>query len=68
MAASGAQEQLERKPGYYQSLLEMEHDARLKETIRTGVTKLSPHCNPFFRLTKKKKACNHQLLLRLLLN
>lgn len=41
MAASGAQEQLERKPGYYQSLLATEHDARLKETIHTG--ELSPH-------------------------
>lgn len=38
MAASGAQQQMESKPGYYQSLLEMEHDAKLKETIHTGVT------------------------------
>lgn len=36
MAASGAQEQLESNPGYYQSLLAMEHDAKLKETIHTG--------------------------------
>lgn len=43
MVASGAQEQLESKPGYYRSLLEMEHDAKLKETIHTGMIKLSPH-------------------------
>lgn len=36
MAASGAQERLESKPGHYQSLLAMEHDTKLKETIRTG--------------------------------
>ncbi|KAM4559232.1 growth hormone-regulated TBC protein 1-A-like isoform 2-T2 [Odontesthes bonariensis] len=42
MAASGAQEQLESKPGYYQSLLEMEHDARLKETIRTDMHRTFP--------------------------
>lgn len=36
MAASGAQEQLESNPGYYQSLLTMEHDTKLKETIHTG--------------------------------
>ena len=39
MAASGAQERLETNPGYYQSLLGMEHDAKLKETIHTGATK-----------------------------
>nr|XP_033472267.1 growth hormone-regulated TBC protein 1-A-like [Epinephelus lanceolatus] len=39
MAASGAEKQLESNPGYYQSLLAMEHDAKLKETIHTGTTK-----------------------------
>ena len=38
MAASGAQERLESNPGYYQSLLAMEHDAKLKETIHIGAT------------------------------
>lgn len=38
MAASGAQERLESNPGYYQSLLAMEHDTKLKETIHTGAT------------------------------
>ncbi len=38
MAASGAQERLESNPGYYQSLLAKEHDAKLKETIGIGAT------------------------------
>lgn len=38
MAASGAQEQLELNPGYYQSLLASEHDARVEETIRIGMS------------------------------
>lgn len=36
MAASGAQEQLESNPGYYQSLLAAEHHAKLRDTIRAG--------------------------------
>lgn len=36
MAASGAQEQLENHQGYYQSLLAVEHDPKLKETIHIG--------------------------------
>ncbi|XP_037832082.1 growth hormone-regulated TBC protein 1-A-like isoform X3 [Kryptolebias marmoratus] len=42
MAASGAQEHLESKPGYYQSLLEMEHDAKLRETIHTDMHRTFP--------------------------
>lgn len=42
MAASGAQEQLESKPGYYQSLLGMEHDTKLKETIHTDMHRTFP--------------------------
>ncbi|KAK5621793.1 Growth hormone-regulated TBC protein 1-A [Crenichthys baileyi] len=42
MAASGAQEQMESKPGYYQSLLAMEHDAKLKETIHTDMHRTFP--------------------------
>ncbi|CAB1329027.1 unnamed protein product [Coregonus sp. 'balchen'] len=36
MAASGAQEHLEKNPGYYHSLLgtEQQHDAKLEETVR----------------------------------
>lgn len=36
MAASGSQEQMERNPGYYHSLLQAQHDPGLVETIRTG--------------------------------
>lgn len=36
MAASGAQDQLDKNPGYYQSLLGTHHDPKLVETICTG--------------------------------
>lgn len=36
MAASGAQDQLDKNPGYYQSLLGAPHDPKLVETICTG--------------------------------
>lgn len=36
MAASGAQEQMESHQGYYQSLLAVEQDPKLKETIHIG--------------------------------
>lgn len=36
MAASGAQDQFEKNPGYYQSLLVAQHDPKLVETICTG--------------------------------
>lgn len=42
MAASGAEEQLRSKPGYYQSLLAMEHDTKLKETIHTDMHRTFP--------------------------
>ncbi|XP_041856805.1 growth hormone-regulated TBC protein 1-A-like [Melanotaenia boesemani] len=42
MAASGAEEQLKSKPGYYQSLLAMEHDTKLKETIHTDMHRTFP--------------------------
>ncbi|XP_012719832.3 growth hormone-regulated TBC protein 1-A isoform X1 [Fundulus heteroclitus] len=42
MAASGAQAQMDSKPGYYQSLLAVEHDARLKETIHTDMHRTFP--------------------------
>lgn len=47
MAASGAQEQLDKNSGYYQTLLGAEHDPKLVETIRTGhKLSLSPVCSP----------------------
>ncbi|RVE58233.1 hypothetical protein OJAV_G00207160 [Oryzias javanicus] len=48
MAASGAQQQMESKPGYYRSLLAMEHDAKLKETIHTDMHRTFPD-NVFFQ-------------------
>lgn len=36
MAASGAEDQLDKNPGYYQSLLRAHHDSKLVETICTG--------------------------------
>lgn len=36
MAASGAQDQFEKNPGYYQMLLGAQHDPKLVETILTG--------------------------------
>ncbi|XP_062389936.1 growth hormone-regulated TBC protein 1-A-like isoform X2 [Sardina pilchardus] len=42
MAASGAQEHLEKHPGYYHSLLEDKHDAKLEETIRLDMHRTFP--------------------------
>ncbi|XP_068591736.1 growth hormone-regulated TBC protein 1-A-like isoform X3 [Cebidichthys violaceus] len=42
MAASGAQDRLESNLGYYQSLLAMEHDTKLKETIHTDMHRTFP--------------------------
>uniref|UniRef100_A0AAY4EW15 Rab-GAP TBC domain-containing protein n=1 Tax=Denticeps clupeoides TaxID=299321 RepID=A0AAY4EW15_9TELE len=50
MAASGAQEQLEKNPGYYRSLLDAQHDARLVDTIRTDLHRTFPD-NVQFRRT-----------------
>ncbi|XP_056288955.1 growth hormone-regulated TBC protein 1-A-like isoform X2 [Pseudoliparis swirei] len=48
MAASGAQERLEDNRGYYQSLLAMEHDTRLEESIHTDMHRTFPD-NVLFR-------------------
>ncbi|KAI1899680.1 hypothetical protein AGOR_G00064270 [Albula goreensis] len=50
MVASGAQEQLEKNPGYYHKLLESEHDAKLVDTIRTDLHRTFPD-NIQFRKT-----------------
>ncbi|XP_068602146.1 growth hormone-regulated TBC protein 1-A-like isoform X3 [Brachionichthys hirsutus] len=42
MVASGAQEELERRPGYYHSLLALEHDSKLKETIQMDMHRTFP--------------------------
>ncbi|TNN34775.1 Growth hormone-regulated TBC protein 1-A [Liparis tanakae] len=48
MAASGAQERLEANRGYYQSLLAVEHDTRLEESIHTDMHRTFPD-NVLFR-------------------
>ncbi|KAM4592805.1 growth hormone-regulated TBC protein 1-A [Odontesthes bonariensis] len=50
MAASGAQDQLEKNPGHYQSLLAAQHDPKLVETIRTDLNRTFPD-NVQFRRT-----------------
>lgn len=50
MAASGAQEQLDKNSGYYQTLLGAEHDPKLVETIRTDLNRTFPD-NVHFRKT-----------------
>lgn len=50
MLASGAQERMERNPGYYHKLLESEHDDKLVDTIRTDLHRTFPD-NVQFRKT-----------------
>uniref|UniRef100_A0A3Q2QJK9 Growth hormone-regulated TBC protein 1 n=1 Tax=Fundulus heteroclitus TaxID=8078 RepID=A0A3Q2QJK9_FUNHE len=61
MAASGAQEQLERKPEHYQAMLQSRHDAKLVEAIRTDLNRTFPD-NVLFRKTSdpclQKALCN----------
>lgn len=44
MAVSGAQDQLDKNPGYYRSLLGAHHDPKLVETICTGLSLLNLKC------------------------
>ncbi|KAF7656390.1 hypothetical protein LDENG_00041900 [Lucifuga dentata] len=64
MAASGAQEQLERNPGYYHSLLTSEQDAKLEEAIQTDMPRTFPD-NVFFE--KKAEPCLQSALYNVLL-
>ncbi|XP_057705638.1 growth hormone-regulated TBC protein 1-A [Corythoichthys intestinalis] len=50
MVASGAQEQLEKNPGYYQTLLGAQHDPKVVETISTDLNRTFPD-NVLFRKT-----------------
>ncbi|XP_022047219.1 growth hormone-regulated TBC protein 1-A isoform X1 [Acanthochromis polyacanthus] len=50
MSASGAQDQLEKNPGHYQSLLGARHDLKLMETINTDLHRTFPD-NVLFRKT-----------------
>ncbi|MEQ2273952.1 Growth hormone-regulated TBC protein 1-A, partial [Xenotaenia resolanae] len=61
MAASGAQDRLEKNPGYYQSILLSHHDSKLVETIRTDLNRTFPD-NVLFRKT------SDQCLLKALYN
>ncbi|XP_056102959.1 growth hormone-regulated TBC protein 1-A isoform X1 [Rhinichthys klamathensis goyatoka] len=48
MESSGAQEKMERNPGYYHSLLDQPHDPKLQESIRTDLHRTFPD-NVHFR-------------------
>ena len=48
MLSSGAQEQLQSHPGFYHSLLAMEHDPKLEEVIHIG--QRPSQCNTFVLL------------------
>ncbi|XP_060891916.1 growth hormone-regulated TBC protein 1-A [Labrus mixtus] len=64
MAASGAQEKLEKNPGYYQSLIEAQHDRKLVETICTDLNRTFPD-NVQFR--KTSNPCLQKALYNVLL-
>nr|XP_020463599.1 growth hormone-regulated TBC protein 1 [Monopterus albus] len=64
MAASGAQDQLEKNPYYYQSLLGAQHDPKLVETIRTDLNRTFPD-NIHFR--KAANPCLQKALYNVLL-
>lgn len=64
MAASGAQDQLEKNPGYYRSLLGAKHDSKLMETICTDLNRTFPD-NVQFR--KTSSPCLQKALYNVLL-
>ncbi|KAM7405973.1 hypothetical protein PAMP_000381 [Pampus punctatissimus] len=64
MATSGAQDQLEKNPGYYQSLLGAQHDPKLVETICTDLNRTFPD-NILFR--KTSNPCLQKALYNILL-
>uniref|UniRef100_A0A3B5KQR0 Growth hormone-regulated TBC protein 1 n=1 Tax=Xiphophorus couchianus TaxID=32473 RepID=A0A3B5KQR0_9TELE len=64
MTASGAQEQLEKNPGYYQSMLVTHNDFKLVETIRTDLNRTFPD-NVLFR--KSSDPCLQKSLFNVLL-
>ncbi|XP_072300142.1 growth hormone-regulated TBC protein 1-A-like isoform X1 [Eucyclogobius newberryi] len=63
MAASGAREKQESNNGYYQSLLEAEHDTTLKETIYTDMHRTFPD-NILFKT--KAESCLQKALFNVL--
>ncbi|KAM6943502.1 growth hormone-regulated TBC protein 1-A [Xenentodon cancila] len=64
MGASGAQDQLEKNSGYYQSLLGAQHDPKLVETIKTDLNRTFPD-NVQFR--KTSSPCLQKALYNVLL-
>ncbi|XP_033480866.2 growth hormone-regulated TBC protein 1-A [Epinephelus lanceolatus] len=64
MAVSGAQDQLEKNPVYYQSLLGAQHDPKLVETICTDLNRTFPD-NVQFR--KTSNPCLQKALYNVLL-
>ncbi|XP_016144218.1 growth hormone-regulated TBC protein 1-A-like [Sinocyclocheilus grahami] len=64
MAASGAQDQLDRNPGYYHSLLKAEHDPKIEEVIRADMHRTFPD-NIQFRASSQP--CLQKALFNVLL-
>ncbi|KAK1802606.1 hypothetical protein P4O66_004252 [Electrophorus voltai] len=64
MAVSGSQEQMEKNPGYYQSLLQAQHDPKLMEAIHTDLHRTFPD-NVQFR--KTADPCLQKVLYNVLL-
>ncbi|XP_077072936.1 growth hormone-regulated TBC protein 1b [Siphateles boraxobius] len=64
MAASGAQDQLERNPGYYHSLLKAEHDPKIGEAILADMHRTFPD-NIQFR--DSSQPCLQKALFNILL-
>ncbi|XP_059926879.1 growth hormone-regulated TBC protein 1-A [Gadus macrocephalus] len=63
MSASGAQEQLDRNAGYYQSVLGAQHDPKLVDSIRTDLNRTFPE-NVLFR--KSSSTCLQKELYNVL--
>lgn len=63
MAASGAQERLEKNPGYFHSLLDAQHDPKLVDSIRTDLNRTFPD-NVQFR--KSSDPCLQKALYNVL--
>ncbi|XP_061743411.1 growth hormone-regulated TBC protein 1-A-like isoform X2 [Nerophis ophidion] len=63
MATSGAQNQLEKNPGYYQSLLAAQHDAKVVESISTDLNRTFPDNIQF---QKTSKTCLQKALYNVL--
>uniref|UniRef100_A0A3B1IG40 Growth hormone regulated TBC protein 1a n=1 Tax=Astyanax mexicanus TaxID=7994 RepID=A0A3B1IG40_ASTMX len=64
MAASGSQDQMDKNPGYYHSLLQAQHDPKLVEAIRTDLHRTFPD-NVQFR--KTAEPCLQKTLYNVLL-